>query len=80
MRGGNYIPVDMFMPRALKNPKVYDNLIEDSLFANYNMLRIWGGGQFEFDIFYDKCDEAGILIWHDLMFACAMYPGSNRIY
>lgn len=46
MRGGNYIPVDMFMPRALKNPKVYDEIIESALFANYNMLRVWGGGQF----------------------------------
>lgn len=80
MRGGNYIPPDMFMPRALKNPSVYDRIIKDSLFAKYNMLRIWGGGQFEYDIFYEKCDQAGILIWHDLMFACAMYPGSEDIF
>ena len=38
------------------------------------MIRIWGGGQFEHDGFYEAMDEAGILIWHDLMFACAMYP------
>ena len=38
------------------------------------MLRLWGGGQFENDDFYNECDQAGILIWHDLMFACALYP------
>jgi beta-mannosidase len=43
------------------------------------MIRLWGGGQFEKDEFYDAMDEAGILIWHDLMFACALYPSSADI-
>jgi beta-mannosidase len=46
MRGGNYIPPDMFMPRALKNPKVYTDTITAAIFGRYNMIRVWGGGQF----------------------------------
>jgi beta-mannosidase len=76
MRGSNYIPPDMFMPRALKNPEVYHNTIQAAVDANHNMLRLWGGGQYEYDIFYDICDEKGMLVWHDMMFACAMYPGT----
>lgn len=75
IRGSNYIPPDMFMPRALKNPDVYNKTIQSAIDANHNMLRLWGGGQYEYDIFYDICDEKGMLIWHDMMFACAMYPG-----
>ncbi|EAR99535.2 glycosyl hydrolase family 2 immunoglobulin-like beta-sandwich domain protein (macronuclear) [Tetrahymena thermophila SB210] len=78
-KGGNYIPPDMFMPRALKNPQVYHKTIQDAVKANHNMIRLWGGGQFEYDIFYDLCDENGLLIWHDLMFACAMYPADKDI-
>ena len=77
MRGSNYIPPDMFMPRALKNPEVYYNTIQAAIDANHNMLRLWGGGQYEYDIFYDICDEKGVLIWHDMMFACAMYPAQH---
>eukprot|EP00347_Sterkiella_histriomuscorum_P013880 403363013 len=77
MKGGNYIPPDMFMPRAFKNQQVYNKTIQDAVDANFNMLRVWGGGQYEFDVFYDICDEQGILIWHDMMFACALYPGDQ---
>lgn len=80
MKGGNYIPPDMFLPRAKANPSVYDETIKAAVFANFNMLRVWGGGQFDDDYFYDLCDRNGLLIWHDLMFACAMYPGSPAIY
>lgn len=78
MKGSNYIPPDMFMPRALKNQTIYNITIQNALDANNNMIRLWGGGQFEYDIFYDICDEKGLLIWHDFMFACAMYPGTKE--
>ncbi|KAM3146347.1 hypothetical protein pb186bvf_001692 [Paramecium bursaria] len=77
IKGANYIPPDMFMPRALKNPQVYVDIFLNSLAAGYNGLRIWGGGQFEYDIFYELADQHGILLWHDFLFACAMYPGTN---
>jgi beta-mannosidase len=47
--------------------------------ANMNMLRVWGGGLYESDFFFEQADEMGILIWHDMMFACAMYP-SNKFF
>lgn len=76
LKGANYIPPDMFMPRAARNLKVYDKVFEDSVAAGYNGLRLWGGGQFELDYFYELADRYGIVVWHDLMFACAMYPGN----
>jgi len=75
-KGANYIPSDVFVPRL--TPADYKKVIESASFANMNMLRVWGGGIYENDLFYDLCDEAGILIWHDFMFACSMYPGNEE--
>lgn len=72
MKGANYIPQDNLLPRVEKSD--YDQTIENAVAANMNMLRVWGGGIYESDYFYDQCDAAGILVWQDFMFACGMYP------
>lgn len=53
---------------------VVDNLLTAARDVNMAMLRVWGGGVYESDHFYEKCDELGILIWQDFLFACSMYP------
>lgn len=75
MKGANYIPNDIFETRV--SDEMYRNVVNTSKISNFNMLRVWGGGIYENDIFYDLCDEAGILIWQDFMFACAMFPGDE---
>jgi beta-mannosidase len=71
-KGGNWIPADSIYARV--TDEKYDALLSEAREANFTMLRIWGGGIYERDIFYQKCDEYGILVWHDFMFACALYP------
>ncbi|NER14172.1 glycoside hydrolase family 2 protein [Leptobacterium flavescens] len=75
MKGANYIPQNSFQDRVKKED--YERLLSDAVKSNMNMLRVWGGGIYEKDIFYDLCDEKGILLWQDFMFACAMYPGDE---
>lgn len=75
-KGANYIPPDNFLPR-IKKAK-YQEIVERAKTANMNMLRVWGGGVYADDAFYEACDEAGILVWQDFMFACAMYPGDDH--
>jgi beta-mannosidase len=75
MKGANYIPQDNFIPRVSYHK--YEKLLNDAALANMNMLRVWGGGIYEDDIFYDLCDEKGIMVWQDFMFACSMYPGND---
>jgi len=75
MKGANYIPNDAFLPRVTEEN--YRKVVETAKISNNNMLRVWGGGVYEEDIFYDLCDEAGILVWQDFMFACAMFPGDE---
>ena len=74
-KGANYIPQDMFIPRVSAGK--YDSLIQAAIAANMNMLRVWGGGFYENDLFYELCDKAGILVWQDFMFACSMFPGDT---
>lgn len=75
MKGANYIPQHSFPDQVTKDD--YERIIQDVVDANMNMIRIWGGGIYEEDIFYDLCDQNGILVWQDFMFACNMYPGDE---
>ncbi len=77
-KGANWIPADVFASRM--NPERYERLIKDAADAHMNMLRVWGGGIYEADVFYELCDECGIAIWQDFMFACATYPGFDQAY
>ncbi|XP_054846408.1 beta-mannosidase [Eublepharis macularius] len=72
MKGSNWIPADSFQDRV--TAKMLKLLLQSAADANINMLRVWGGGVYEQDEFYDTCDELGIMIWQDFMFACALYP------
>lgn len=75
IKGANTIPLHSFLPNVTKND--YKKLIDEAVFANMNMLRVWGGGIYEDDEFYNLCDEKGILVWQDFAFACTMYPGDQ---
>ena len=75
MKGVNYIPQDVFLPRVKDSD--YQKILSAAVDANMNMIRVWGGGVYEDDIFYELCDKYGLLVWQDFMFACAMYPGND---
>ncbi len=72
-KGANHIPNDSFLTEV--TDERYRHEIASAAESGMNMLRIWGGGIYEQDIFYELCDEYGILVWQDFMFACSMYPG-----
>jgi beta-mannosidase len=75
MKGGNWVPADMIYSSVdRKRTEELVNLAED---ANFNMLRIWGGGLFAGNDLLDLCDEKGIVVWHDFLFACSKYPGDD---
>jgi beta-mannosidase len=74
-KGANYIPQDNFPSRV--SDEKYVQTIQQAVDANMNMLRVWGGGFYERDMFYNLCDQKGILVWQDFMFACNMYPGDT---
>lgn len=71
-KGANYIPQDVFLPRV--TPDKYAEFIAQCKESNYNMLRVWGGGIYEEQAFYDLCDKNGIMVWQDFIFGCSFYP------
>ncbi|MDX2967673.1 glycoside hydrolase family 2 protein [Kribbella solani] len=71
IRGANWIPDDAFVTRL--TTATYRTSIQDAVDAGMNLLRVWGGGIYESKAFYDTCDELGILVWQDFLFACAAY-------
>jgi beta-mannosidase len=75
MKGANYIPQDNFQNRVTKDR--YEHILGSAKAANMNIMRVWGGGIYEEDTFYELCDEKGLLVWQDIMFACGMYPADE---
>ncbi|KAJ3312581.1 hypothetical protein HDV04_002898 [Boothiomyces sp. JEL0838] len=71
-KGCNWIPMDAFETRATPEKTRY--LLKSCKDANMNMIRVWGGGIYQSDEFYNLCDEFGLLVWQEFMFACALYP------
>jgi len=77
-KGANWVPPSCF-PGTVK-PDRYRHLIHLAQDAHYNMIRVWGGGIYESDTFYDTCDELGIMVWQDFMFACSDYPDDDPAF
>lgn len=78
IRGANWIPDDAFVTRVDRARLA--QRMDQAEFANMNLLRIWGGGYFESDDFYELCDERGILVWQDFLFACAAYAEEEPLW
>ncbi|WP_232828760.1 glycoside hydrolase family 2 protein [Kribbella monticola] len=78
VRGANWIPDDAFVTRL--NRSTYEKSIQDAVDANMNLLRVWGGGIYESEDFYDVCDELGVLVWQDFLFACAAYSEDEPLW
>ena len=77
MKGANWIPLHSF-PVEGKHDARYRDLLQAAKKGNMNMIRVWGGGIYENEIFYELCDQLGLLVWQDFMFACALYPGDEE--
>ncbi|NUT50017.1 MAG: glycoside hydrolase family 2 protein [Saccharothrix sp.] len=77
-KGANWIPDDHFLTRVTRDRLT--RRVDQAVAANMNMLRIWGGGIYETDDFYDVCDERGVLVWQDFLFACAAYAEESPLW
>ncbi|MEJ0011071.1 MAG: glycoside hydrolase family 2 protein [Bauldia sp.] len=73
-KGANWIPADA-LPSRITRERI-ELLLREAALANMNMIRVWGGGFYEFDAFYEICDELGLLVWQDMMFSCSQYPST----
>lgn len=76
VKGSNWIPPDSFQERV--SDETLERLLRSAQLANMNMLRIWGGGIYERNTFYEMADRFGIMLWHDFMFACSLYVFLNH--
>lgn len=74
-KGVDMVPLDNFLPRITREK--YEKHVLDAKNVNMNMIRVWGGGVYEDDYFYQLCDRNGILVWQDFMFACSTYPADS---
>lgn len=74
-KGGDYIPQEIFPARVTDEAVI--EMVQNMAASNFNMVRVWGGGYYPDEVFFRTCDELGIMVWEDLMFACAMYPGDS---
>ncbi|MFH0965283.1 MAG: sugar-binding domain-containing protein [Planctomycetota bacterium] len=77
-RGANWVPADSIVARV--DDGRIDLLLEEAVRCNFNMLRVWGGGIYESPHFYNRCDELGIMVWQDFMYACALYPDDDPAF
>jgi beta-mannosidase len=77
-KGGNFVPADLIVSRIDRDR--YATLVDRALESNFNMLRVWGGGLYESDAFYDLCDARGVMVWQEFIFACAKYPATNESF
>jgi beta-mannosidase len=77
-KGGNFVPADLIPSRIDKAR--YATLIDRALESHFNLLRVWGGGLYERDAFYELCDAKGILVWQEFVFACAKYPATDEAF
>ena len=77
-KGANYIPQDSFLPRVTSER--YEEIVNVTKESNMNILRVWGGGIYENDEFYELCDENGIMVWQDFIFGCSLYPWDKEFF
>jgi len=74
-KGANWIPTDALPSRQTR--EVVEDILASAVQANMNMIRVWGGGQYESEAFYDYCDRHGLLVWQEFIFACSLYPATK---
>ncbi|WP_435300514.1 glycoside hydrolase family 2 protein [Timonella sp. A28] len=78
VKGANWIPDDHLLTRITRDR--IERRVDQALYAHMNLLRVWGGGIYETEDFYDVCDERGIMVWQDFLLACAAYPEEEPFY
>jgi len=78
-KGANWVPCDLLLPRA-QDPARLKTLVERALELNFNFLRVWGGGLYESEAFYELCDSQGLMVWQEFAYACSRYPFHDQAF